>query len=334
MTQDNYSLERIEVIQSYILTTARYDFNVYEKRIMYRLVEMMQFLLNGLKLNERHSIQKDLFDLYHVEIPLRAFLFDEKDTNYSRAKKALTRLTQKVLYYEDDTVWKAIPLILLPEIRKNEGSCKFRLHEDIYNALMNFSKGFKKYELITAMQFESVYSMRFYELFSKQKTPLTYSIAQLKAMFKIEDKYKLPADFIRRVVETAKKELDEKSPYSFDYKPLKTGRQITSIKFLPQYLSKNEDETYNAIKLNELAQQSSVGIFVKRDLKNYLKDNFNFYDREIKNNLDIFIMASKFEDEAIMMISNARAKANRAKNPKGYIINALKKWLKNKELKK
>lgn len=31
-----------DLIQSYIMTTAKYDFNVYEKRIIYRLVEMAQ----------------------------------------------------------------------------------------------------------------------------------------------------------------------------------------------------------------------------------------------------------------------------------------------------
>jgi len=37
---------------------------------------------------------------------------------------------------------------------------------------MNFAKGYRKYELQTAMEFESVYAMRFYELLSGQKTPL------------------------------------------------------------------------------------------------------------------------------------------------------------------
>ena len=32
----------IPVIQSYILTTARYNYNVYEKRILYRIVEMIR----------------------------------------------------------------------------------------------------------------------------------------------------------------------------------------------------------------------------------------------------------------------------------------------------
>ena len=37
-------------IQSYIMTTAKYDFSVYEKRILYRIVEMAQGELQGVGL--------------------------------------------------------------------------------------------------------------------------------------------------------------------------------------------------------------------------------------------------------------------------------------------
>lgn len=53
--------------------------------------------------------------------------------------------------------------------------------------------------------------MRFYELLSNQKSPLTYSVIQLKEMFCVADKYERINDFIRYVVEAAKKELDEVS---------------------------------------------------------------------------------------------------------------------------
>lgn len=34
--------ENKQVFQSYVLTAAKYDFTAYEKRIMYRLIEMAQ----------------------------------------------------------------------------------------------------------------------------------------------------------------------------------------------------------------------------------------------------------------------------------------------------
>ena len=40
-------------------------------------------------------------------------------------------------------------------------------------------------------------------------------------------------DFIRRVIESAKSELDEKSPVTFTYTPLKDGKKFTRIIFFP-----------------------------------------------------------------------------------------------------
>ena len=41
-----------ELIQSYILTTAKYDYKVFEKRIFYRIIEQFQFLIEGKELNK------------------------------------------------------------------------------------------------------------------------------------------------------------------------------------------------------------------------------------------------------------------------------------------
>lgn len=76
-------------------------------------------------------------------------------------------------------------IVQSPKLDKYNSFIEFRLDKKIYEAFLNFSKGYRKYELTTAMQFESVYAMRFYELLSGQKKPLTYSIDTLKEMFSI-----------------------------------------------------------------------------------------------------------------------------------------------------
>jgi len=324
MVHTDFAVERKEIVQSYIVTTARYDFNVYEKRIVYRIVEMMQHLLSGQKLNQdlRYTINKQLFDLYEVTMPIAALLSDEEDTHYDRVKEALVSLSKKMFEYEDDKIWKLIPLILLPKIEKYRSVVHFRLHEDIYDALMNFSKGFKKYELKTAMTFESAYAMRFYELFSKQKTPLIYSIRDLKIMFGIEKKYDRINDFFRKVIIAAKRELDKKSPYSFEYTPLKTGKQITAIKFFPYEIPENRDEDFEGEQLKKQVWPSWT---IERINLNYLKEHYMFSTPEIQNNKEIFERAQKEIPDLLLFMSEVKAKANRASNPKGYLINALKK---------
>lgn len=106
---------------------------------------------------------------------------------------------------------------------------------------MKFGNAYK-YELITTMKFNSVYTMRMYELMSGQKRPLYYSFEQLKEMFCVTDKYKLIGHFKIRVLDVAKKELDDSSPYSFNYIAVKEGRKVIGFKLFPTYKSDNQDK--------------------------------------------------------------------------------------------
>lgn len=317
-----------DVIQSYLLTSARYDFDVYEKRILYRLVELCQPQIQGQKLNDRFTINEDLWGNRDVKVPISYLLKDEQDKHHSRIKTALERLNEKRFEYEDDKKWKIIRLIEMPEINKYSEFVEFKIHPEIYQAVLNFSKGFRKFELVTAMSFESTYAMRFYELFSEKKSPITYSIEKLKIMFKIEGKYKQVNDFFKRVIDPAKKELDKSSPYSFEYSAVKEGRRITSIKFYPVFIPENRDLE---VEEQHLKKQISPSWELDVMVINYLKQNYYFDTKEIRHNLDLFKHAQEKEQtrefDFMLFLSQMRRKCADKAKPKGYLINALKKEL-------
>ena len=323
------NITKKDVVQSYILTTSRYNFNVHEKRIMYRIVEMQQEMLKGQKLKGKIVANQRLYDkLYEIEMPLSSLLKYDDYSNYEVVKKSLMSLEKRYLDYEDEREWKRIRLILTPKVRKYESTVAFSLHEEIYEALLNFSKGYRIYELETAFEFESAFTMRFYELFSNQKSEVTWSIETLKLMFRVENRYKQTGDFIKRIVKPAQEELNEKSPYSFQYMPLKTGKRITSIRFWPVFIAKNMNENAETKRL-----QNQVDLHFKfdRGAIQYLKEQYMFSEVEIKNNIELLRAAYKIIPDFILWLSEVKAKANRAGNPKGYLINALKKQLKGKE---
>lgn len=309
------------LIQSYILTTAKYDYTAYEKRILYRIIEMMQEFISGQKLNQKYSIQTNIFGDMDIQMPVSSFLKDEKDMNYTLAKKALENLNAKRIKYEDGDVWRIFNLIERPEIYKKNGVVSFRLHPVIAAVFMDFSKGYRKYELKTAMQFESVYAMRFYELMSGQEKPLSYTIEHLKEMFGIENKYKFVKDFIKYVVETAKKELDAKSPYSFEYKINKQGKKFHSITFYPVIKPEHRDEL---LEQRELQKQISLQWDLSRPTIMYLKENYLFEEKEIRQHIELFKNAEKQLD-LIGFLAEKKRYAQGVKNQKGYIITCLKK---------
>ena len=314
-----------DVIQSYLITSARYDFNVYQKRILYMIICTSQRFLDGQKIGQKITVNKDLFGDYRFTIPIKSLLSGEEDNNYYHLKKALEDLENKKFTYNDGNLWTIIRFIQNPEIIKHSGFFSFRLNPMIYDALLNFSKGYTKFELVTAMGFESIYTMRFYEMMSGQKTQIKYSLDKLKQMFNLSEKYKLTADFIRRTIDVAKKELDKKSPYSFEYSLIKEGRKIVGFNFYPVYIAKNRDP-----ELESKSLQNKTSIRWDLDVKviNHLKQKFDFTETEIKNNRDLFAAAQNSSDFDLMtFLSESVRKSNSAQNPKGWIIGAIKKQL-------
>lgn len=308
-----------DVIQSYLVTAARYDFNVHEKRILYRLVEMCQMQLEGQKLNKNFRMDKTLFGDYICEVPVSSFLAHEDDKNHEMVKEALRRLRNKTIEVEDEKEWKLIGIIEKPKFEKR-GIAKFEIQPEIFDAILKFSKGFRKFELKTAFEFESVYTMRFYELFSGKTTPITYTLQDLKIMFKLEDKYKETKDFVRRVIEPAQAELKKKAPFSFEYKPEKHGKKIVGFTFYPYTIAANMD---NDLEAKKLKKQISPKWYLDKMHYNYLIENYFFDKDEIKNNIDTFKAAAQRLDLMRFMADKKRL-AHTKPNPKGYLIKALK----------
>ena len=313
-----------ELLQSYVLTTAKYDFSVYEKRILYRIVEIQQELLEGKKLNERYFLTENQYQDITYTLPISLFLKENDKNNHKEVKKALESLKKKEITYQDDEIWASLTIIANPKIRTRAETITFTVDKMINDVFLDFSKGFKKYELKTAMTFESTYSMRFYELLSNQKKPINYSIDSLKEMFNVSDKYKLTADFIRRIIEPAKRELDKCSPYTFHYEPIKTGRKITGIRFVPIHQPQFEDES---LKKQKVMKQISNRWFIPKNIEDYLKYNYEFTDKELNNNLNLFetIHNNLNEEEFLDFLVELRPSAQYADNPKGFLIGALKK---------
>ncbi|MCS2264263.1 replication initiation protein [Bacteroides thetaiotaomicron] len=198
------------VFQSYIWTCAKYDFSPYEKRIIYRLIEFAQRWLEGIKIKDHmHKIEPSDCGV-NITMPVASILRDEDDHNYAKAKAAFTSLSKKGAEYEDDKIWFYTAIIEHPKIEKGTGIATFHVYDPIWRAALDFTKGFKKYELITAMKFKSVYAMRFYELMSGQTQPLFVSLEGsdgLRERFCLQGKYERVNDFKRYVIDAAKKNL-------------------------------------------------------------------------------------------------------------------------------
>lgn len=317
-----------QVFQSYVLTTAKYDFSPYEKRIMYRLIVLAQKEIEGIKLKD--SLRKITPTNFGREIimPVSDILKDEQDKNYAIAKAAFKSLSEKHIEYEDDEIWSYTPIITAPEIKKNSGFVKFYVFDNIWRCLLDFTKGFRKYELITAMKFKSVYAMRFYELMSGQTKPLFVALEGsdgLRERFGLQGKYKLTADFRRKVLDVAKQELDESSPYSFVAKEEKAGKKIIGWTLYPVFYEDREDPA-----LQEQARMAKITarLQLENNVYDYLRFSYNFDSKEINRNKKTIIEGQNRIPDFIGFLADLKNGARMAENSKGYVIGAIKKKLK------
>ena len=308
-----------QVVQSYIVTTAMYDFNVYEKRVLYNLVKLAQSQIEGVKLSHSlYKIEHSLTDAIRVELPLSDFLTDKDDKNHFRVKNALKSLHQKTFTYNDEGSWECFSIIANPKIRLRSSKVSFIVDSRVWDVLLDFSKGFSRYNLEVAFRLESVYAMRFYEMLSSQKKPITYSLDALRKEFQLENKYSLTKDFIRRVIVSAKMELDEKSPVSFTFTPLKTGKRITQILFFPvKQESKRQQDDFFKESIRKYGYTGQLS----KDETRFLKD-IGFTDNGIKNNLPLLTECQKHLD-LIYELALIKGKSREKKNPCGWCIKTL-----------
>lgn len=323
-----------EVVESYVFSTARRDVGIHGERLLLRLVEIAQREIHGLDFKTGRDIGKvkvsDWGDA-EVTIPVKDILSGEADKNYERAKQAVLDLMSKVLQYEDDNVWKAAHILNNVDLNKVSGSMVITVNRAMWSAMLDFSKGFRKYDLYLAMKLKSRYSLKMYKLISKQTEPITYTIDFLRKEWNLEDKYKKVDDFINSTLGKAKEELDRVSPYSFEYqlnasksadenKKRKGRPAITSVTIFPVHILVNETS-------DMLRNRVSPSMVLTPEAYNLLKNKFNFDFAGIKANMLLFETAEKFTDLTQFLYSIAPT-ALRAQNVQGYIVNALKKHLK------
>lgn len=330
------SEERIskEIVESYIFSTVRHDFGIYSERLLLRLVELAQREIKGLDFKGGTSIGKVKVGEWgdaEITIPVKDILSGEDDKNYSKAKTAVRNLMGKFLEYEDDQKYKATHILNDVDVDKISGKMVIQVNRNIWSAMLDFSKGFRKYELETAVKLRGKYSLRIYKIVSKQTTPISYSIADLRKMWGLTDKYKKVDDFVKNTIVAAKTELDNVSPYTFDYvltaaksAEVNKGRKgrpaITSVTFFPKH--KMQNEATDAVR-----KMVDPSLMLEGELYDILRHKYEFDYAGIRANISLFDIAQK-EFDLLAFIDRINPSALRAENPQGYLINAIKKHLK------
>lgn len=339
-----------EVVESYIFTTSRRDLSIYSERLLLRIVEIAQRQVKGLHFRGGQDIgQVSVGTLgeAELEIPIRSLL-SSGDTNYAQAKAAIMELMRNPYFVERPKLKNGQPVYDADGVQQFEfighqilNDCKVSVKPGIaqivvnkttWEAVLDFSKGFRKFDINAAMTLQKTSSARLFRLVSNQSSPVTYTIDELRRMWGLEDRYRKPSDFVRGVVAEAKAELDAKAPWSFEYATncsatsgVNTGRRgrkaITSVTFFP--VRKIANMTTGSV----VRQVDSPRMALGDELYELLVNKFGFTHQGVKYNLMLFSAAGKAGMDLVDFLYAIAPKALHATNPQGYVVNSVERKL-------
>lgn len=313
--------------QSYGSVILKRKMSVYEMRVYLTIVKRARKTLYAQPLKtwikekpETRGIRLDF------EIPIKDIV--GKTHNYDKFKNTFRHLhSLQVEHYDKTTrTWKLASLIEDIELREKEGVVYFSTPKWVIDFITDFGQGgFIEYDFQKAMSLRNAFAARLYLMMVSRRTAVTMNYEMLKSILGLENKYKRFSDFKKRVLEPAKRELEEKGYNGFEYEEMrKYGRAKTEVL---------------AIKLKPIIRESPRTLQEKierlksalpENVLSYFAVNLGFSSNELigKNAATIQkFMAIKNWQEKLADISD---RARRYGKNHGYIINAMKAETTNK----
>jgi len=237
-------IKELKVFQSNTYTMGKQTFNLNEKRVM-------QFIIAKIKPTDTE------FKRYEIPIVEIADMAQISTANmYPFAKNLMYEMVTKFIMLEDKANDHIKAFNYFTELEYRSGVLTVELNRNIHQLFLNIKKNkthFTAYELTEFMTLSSVHAQRIYELvkqYSKSRQrERVIELSELKKMLNIENKYKLYANFRKRVLDFSKEHIEENTNLRFKWKGItKRGRKVVAIEF---YDIHEQDEDLE--KLREMA---------------------------------------------------------------------------------
>lgn len=205
------------------LVEARYKLSLTEQRIILTVISKIQPHDEGFK-KYRFKIAEFL-----------EFIGINRPAVYKNMLQITKNLMEKVLTIKKDNKLHLTHWVQTATYEIGSGCVDLTFDPELKPYLLGLKNCFLKYKLKDVIRLKSTYSIRLYELLKQYKKigKRTFEIEALKKILGIEpNKYKLYADFKKKVIEVAQKELSAKTDIAFEFKKIKESRKVKGILFV------------------------------------------------------------------------------------------------------
>lgn len=318
--------------QSYYSVILRGRFNIYEMRIMLKIVQRTRVLTDG-RWNDLLKRRIDTSSLsLDYAIPV-AELIGGKSHNYEPIKDAARAMKawQIEFYEKERRIWHLASMIENVELDERAGILRFSTPKWLVDYMVDFRNGgYRSYDFEIAMSMRNPYAARFYLLTCSQTDDIYMQLDSFKKVLGIEGRYPKFYDFERRVLQPAMRELERRGVNGFVY------REQREFKDNPRSAVKGV--WIHPIKRGKKERNiSEIVGEIKRDLPElftqYLMIQWKFTSIEMANNKKTFLAFTSLEDwqNALIEISD---RARRKRKGHGYLIEGMKGKIAEQEARK
>lgn len=208
------------VTQKFNLVNAKYKLNTSEIKFIMAAIAQLD--------SKDQTVLRDYeISVSCLEKKLQA------EQNETRLKQFSKKLMSKPLEVPTDTGWLIANWFSDIEYIRGEAKFRVRFSEKLKPYLLELKERFVSYNLKYIIPITSTYSVRIYQLLKEyEKIGKRYfDVKELQELLQVPKSYKTYADFKRKVIHVAEKELLEHTDIFFELEEIKTGRKVTRLLF-------------------------------------------------------------------------------------------------------
>lgn len=293
--------------------------DIYQMRVLSWIFVKVQQATSKADKNLKEINLQFALDVGQVEIPLSLIT---TDTSHARAHVRRAFLLQdKIFSVDNNGIPAEIRTIAFPSLVKVAGKwlIRFYIHRSLWLELLDFTKGWRKLNIVSLLKIRRPTTMVLYFLIARQTSPQRYNTATLRNMLHLGKGYEKRSNLIARVLKPAQQELAH-CDTTFDYTFTTISRTnhddfitITPIALTPE---RSEDVSNAADNMQHDLPAEVAG---------YLVEKFNATPHDLAI-LTPLLAHHRTPYEAVDHIARIRTAAlkARANNPMGYLITALR----------
>lgn len=177
--------------------------------------------------------------------------------NYNDIKESLKKLSDRSMWLRTEDSDILVRFLDKVKINKKSGKVYIRIDEDLTPYLFDLQEKFTHYHLHNILAMKSAFSIRIYELMHSYLHSYLYqknvkiTLDSLKEFLLVSDvkSYKNFNLFKTRVLDIAKREINELTDITIDYTVEKSGNKVIAVNFVVER-KRNNDILSSALRVH------------------------------------------------------------------------------------